>query len=279
MAPSRAVRQLIMALKFQGFMDESYSADEFVLAGYIATAETWAKFAGEWEKCLPYGTRAKNGTLQFHMKEMAQTPERMKRVQLFYKIIEDNGLIPVSSRMRMSDYNQARERVKDACRYMGWPLDNFGPWDKPYFFVFRAFMDGFHRRGEIENIIPSNEKVDFIFDEKTDVDFIRNAWPFFLENQPDEVRQCYGEHPRFSSDHKFLGLQAADFWAWWVRHWYEEDAPDYPDLPDKMKAFDFGTWRGLPRSFLAFFATEDFIFDTIYEACLNELTRHRMEGR
>ena len=44
MAPDRAVRQPLMALEFQAFIDDSARPPDgdFVLAGHIATAEAWA---------------------------------------------------------------------------------------------------------------------------------------------------------------------------------------------------------------------------------------------
>ena len=84
-----------MALNFQAFIDESYSKHEFVLGGHIATAEQWAALGKEWEQCLPkFGLLAPknkfNKTHHFHMAEMAMTPERMQRVQIFYRVIEDH---------------------------------------------------------------------------------------------------------------------------------------------------------------------------------------------
>jgi len=77
MRPSAAVRQPIMVL--QAYIDDSYKRNgEFVLAGHIATAESWAKFAKEWEALLPSaGTLASNGNYHFKMSEMAANPERM----------------------------------------------------------------------------------------------------------------------------------------------------------------------------------------------------------
>jgi hypothetical protein len=47
--------------------------------------------------------------------------------------------------------------------------------------------------------------------------------------------------PTFGSDEKFLPLQAADFWAWWVRKGYEEGT-----LAQYQNA-DFGTWKGTKK--------------------------------
>lgn len=63
-APSRSWKRLLVVL--QAYIDDSRGDDgTFVLAGYIATAESWAKFAGEWEELLPYGTPRWQGRLSF----------------------------------------------------------------------------------------------------------------------------------------------------------------------------------------------------------------------
>ena len=53
---------------FQAFIDDSYTPDgEFVLAGHVATAESWVAFAKEWEELLPFGTIAPNAKFHFKM--------------------------------------------------------------------------------------------------------------------------------------------------------------------------------------------------------------------
>ena len=83
MDPDRVVRKPIMVLNLKAHMDESYSDYEFIIAGYVGSAETWAKFSGEWKEYLPWATADKYGNHRFHMTEMT-SPERMKCVPLFY---------------------------------------------------------------------------------------------------------------------------------------------------------------------------------------------------
>jgi hypothetical protein len=46
-----AVRRPLMV--FQAFVDDSYTDDaSYVLAGYVAEAESWAKFAFDWSAPL-----------------------------------------------------------------------------------------------------------------------------------------------------------------------------------------------------------------------------------
>jgi hypothetical protein len=274
MSPSRAVRKPIMVLNLKAHMDESYSDLEFVIGGYIAPAETWAKFVSEWEKLLPLATRDRQNVLRFHMTDM-NTPDRMPHVRLFYRVIEDHGLIPIAARMDMEALRRAKERVRSFCLQVdpAWEPKNFGPFDRPYLFLFRALMDAFHRGRANLSAIPQNERVDFIFDKGTGQEkFIQSNWSAFIENQPEEVRELYGKTPDFADDVEVPALQAADLWAWWVRKWYEEDAPDPPDLPDRLRRLKFDGWQGKPGTPIVMVpVTEDYIFDILRGACLSTL--------
>jgi hypothetical protein len=120
-------------------------------------------------------------------------------------------------------------------------------------------------------IIPIDEKIDFIFDTRSEGKFILKAWEDFLEKRP-ESREFYGQHPRFEDDIEFKPLQAADFWPWWVREWHEEDNSP---TPDKMRVMDFGSWKGTRTAFIHFSLDEQFIFDTLRDICTLQLIRHR----
>jgi hypothetical protein len=246
MGPQRAVQRLFMALNFQAFMDESESKYEFVLGGYIQTAEIWANFAKDWEELLPLGTRAKNGRDHFKMSEMAYYG-KWDETSKFYSIIERHDLVPISYRMNMDDFRKARESMQNFADYMRWNI-NWGLWNNPWYFSFRILLNEFHLKKEIfEELIPLTEKIDFYFDERSEIEPIIAAWSEIRRRTPQEIEKYFGANPRFENDQEFLGLQAADFWAWWVRRWYEEDSPEWPDLPEKLKQFDFGNWQGKKR--------------------------------
>ena len=40
-------------------------------------------------------------------------------------------------------------------------------------------------------------------------------------------------------------MQAADFWAWWVRKWYEQGTPE------KIRDCDFGSFKGTNEDHVA----------------------------
>ena len=260
LAPSKAVGRLLMVLNWQAFMDESFSDEEFVLAGHIASAEAWAQFAEEWEELLP---NSGNGKVPLKMtKLMARDPER---AQAFYRVIEKYVPVSISCRINMGDLKRALARAQKIATgvptsdpFLKFCVD-FGPWENAYNHVFRALLDNFHRnKATNAKYIPMDQKVDFIFDDRTEKKPILDAWDKFIENQEDDVRVEYGATPRFERDEDFFPLQAADLWAWQVRKWYEEDAADFPD---KMRDFNFGKWRGNKRGLIVASASEDQIFE------------------
>lgn len=215
LAPGKAVQRWLMSLTFQAFIDESQSNEEIVLGGYIATAATWAEFANDWEKLLPLGLRAKNGNLHFKMSEMAATPERMERVPLFYAVIEKYELMPISARLNLGDFARAHKRFDNFLLRMNWTINNKGLWTNPYFFCFTILVNGFHvNREKYAPTLPLTEKVDFIFDDRTEKRPILAGWELSAARRTEELAQYYGATPRFENDQEFLPLQAADFWAW-----------------------------------------------------------------
>jgi Protein of unknown function (DUF3800) len=264
-----------MALDFQAFVDDSYTANgEFVLGGHIATAERWAALSKEWEALLPLGTLSNQGAYHFKMAEMAQTAERMNRVPAFYRVIENHVRLSISARMNLADFAAAADRCKKTLAAHNFQVD-LAKWGNPYFFLFRGLIDEFHKSREDEGVdrhLPLDEKVDFIFDNQSEKGFI-----IYLKNEEGKkTRQYHGATPRFEDDKDFLPLQAADLWAWRVREWYEEEAND---PPAKMANFDFGTWRGKKRSTLALSWSEQQIFDRLMEvAWQNFGSAHLVDG-
>ena len=169
-------------------------------------------------------------------------------------------LIPISFRMNLHEFRNARRSLVDLGKTMNWTF-NLQTWANPYYFAFRLLLD--HLRvnpGPLEGLIPSGETIDFIFDDRTEKKFILAAWDEIVEQMADQITLPFGSTPRFENDQKFLPLQAADLWAWWVREWYEEDAS--PTLT-KMGDLDFGSWRGKKRKKLVMSIEEDGIFDVL----------------
>jgi hypothetical protein len=117
--------------------------------------------------------------------------------------------------------------------------------DKPFCVAFRALLDKFSgNRAMISDEIPETEKIDFYFDNQSEKSIILSTWDDYFQNHPDAQR-CFGATPRFEDDEDFLPLQAADFWAWWVRKWYEQGTPE------KIRDCDFGSFKGTNEDHVA----------------------------
>jgi len=250
-----------MVLKFQTYVDDSYSDEEFILGGHIATVHAWANFSKEWNELLPrYGTLADTGVYHFKMSEMAQSPERMERVPIFSRVIENNVAASVSIRFNVPEYRESLQLVKNKYERFNWFVD-FAKWEHPFVLAYRGLMDGFHiQRLELTDRIPLDAQVDFIFDNQTEKNFLLAEWDTYIAKRDEDIRALYGAKPRFEDDQKFLPLQAADFWAWWVREWYEEDSYN---PPTKMVALDFGKWHGIKRPLLALAFSKSEIIETL----------------
>jgi hypothetical protein len=228
--PSKAGKRLFLVL--QAFVDYSYNPNGvFVLAGYIASAEAWADFSKEWEAMLPFGTLNQRNRYHFKMAEMAMTDERMERVPAFFRIIENHILGYVSCKIDISELRNIRFRLQVPGTVIDW-----GMFGNPYLVAFRCLLDMFHlHRAKMQ--LLSNEKIDFYFDNQSEKGVIISMWDDYIARRPDETRQYYGATPRFEDDEEFLPLQAADFWAWWVRKWYAEG------VPERIRSCDFGRFK------------------------------------
>jgi hypothetical protein len=205
----------------QAFVDESFDGEMFVLAGYISPAERWLRFSEEWEKLLPLAVLNERGTYQFKMAEMASNPERLSRVAAFYRVIEAHAQTAISIQLRLADIDGAMRRMVVPGTKLNWK-----GWRNPYLFAFRMLTDVINmRRQEMGQVMNVEEKIDFIFDERSEKVRVMQAWETVRNALPQRTARLYGATPRFEDDEDFLPLQAADFWAWWVRKWALEDVP------------------------------------------------------
>jgi hypothetical protein len=242
--------------QFLAFIDESYTTDEFVLGGYIQSFDVWAEFEAAWARLLPeFGVKAKNGVAQFHMFDMK---DRMEDVKRFSDVIDEHNLYPVSFRMNLADFRNAIMIVERRFARQEITIV-WERWSDPYYFGFRHFLDGFHRRRyTLEPEISQGAKIDFFFDQRPDQHLILEAWSDVRAQMPQIEEAQFGRDPRFENKQEFLALQAADFSAWWARKWYEEDNSD---VPTKLRRKDFGSWRGKRRLTITSNASQAYIIE------------------
>lgn len=186
MAPQRASRKVFWMVKYQAFFDDSGSEEEFVLAGYIATAETWDRFAKEWKDLLPMGIKDKNGILHFKMTQMARSQEASERVELFYRLIEKYELIPISCRLNLEDFERAITRLREFMGRFGIHLE-LKAWENKFFFVFMMLVLNFYRRRhEFSRLIPVEDtSINFVFDKQSE-EALLPPWSELVALQPED---------------------------------------------------------------------------------------------
>lgn len=223
-----------MAMALQAFLDESFDHKRgvFVLGGYVAPTEVWEKFTKEWLELLSYARlRDAHGNWFFKMSELVKSNEGIERSQAFFRVIERHNLVAVSVKITQPELNAALSKI-----FLPSANVNFGVFHNPYFVAFRILMDQFHKEWTqeiLDTIWPTVGPVDFIFDEKSEKTVIFNGWDEYLALRDPSIRKLFGAKPQFRDEKKCVPLQAADFWVWWRRRWYEEG----------KGVFEFGEWK------------------------------------
>jgi hypothetical protein len=247
----------------QAYIDDSLDdTGVYVLAGYVASAESWAAFSKEWEAMLPWGTLNSRGEYHFKMSEMALSPERMSRVPAFHKIIHDHALMSIACIMNKNDVESAKRRVRlersDLFRL------NFNT--HVLDLCLKLLLNTFHdQRLSHPDLFNFDGQVDFYFDDSSDKGVVLNTWDEHMKFVPEERRALYGATPRFESDNVFLPLQAADFRAWWTRKWAVESGAG---------KFQFGGYpfataaKSLPNMIVT--ADQDKIIEMLVESIRND---------
>jgi hypothetical protein len=198
----------------QAFIDDSKSDGKlFVLAGYIAPAETWAAFADEWQAELERAPRFD----EFKMKAMNYL-RAWDRCQQFYLIIEKHVSAAISVKIDLA----ALSRVTAG---LDWPpkMLNVDEVTNPYWFAYTMIIDYLYRH---HTDLKLTGRVDFIFDEQSEERHVRGVWDYFKSTSPPAVQSLMGDEPTFKSSHEIKPLQAADLWAWWVRRWHVDGQED-----------------------------------------------------
>ena len=275
MRPSLLQSRNLMFL--QAYIDDSHDdvAGTYVLAGYIASVENWAAFSAEWERLLPLTTKNKQGVHRFKMSEMNMRG-RMSDVPIFHATIMRHAEMAVAC---IINKKVLRESVDNLVATIDWPawgtleieIDQLkAKWRDPFYFAFRALMDGFHvEMHKGSEFIKFDGPVDFYFDrEEANENYIRTIWQDYINHRPDEHKTLYGRTPRFEKEEEFLPLQAADFRAWWVRKW----ATDLGAENAMKGTYPFGLASGRTIPGLFFTADAEQIKRTVSEAIGNGIT-------
>lgn len=204
-----ARRGLMVVRNYKGFFDGSGtgSPDFYIMAGYVAPAESWATFSIEWQELLDMRPHLE----AFKMSDMAQSEERLERASWFYRLIERHVSAAVSCVIPVQPMLRAFESIE-------WP-NYISPLDglkNPYFFGIKGLTSFLIRN---QKALGIDEPIDFIFDTEAISAHVQGGWDYLKLQYNAEERALLGDPPSYRNDIKTMPLQAADLYAWWVRKW------------------------------------------------------------
>jgi Protein of unknown function (DUF3800) len=205
-------------LFLQAFIDDSGIGQipMCVMGGFVAPAEKWADFAGEWQEILDI----RPSIAYLKMSEAAactgqfahwNDERRDERIALFFSVIEKYATIGITSAVPMEPYRKIFKKSVTKKR---------GLLEHPYYMLFFGVV---HSIAHHFVRIGHTEPIDFIFDSQPDqVSDIMESWEILRVAGDPVMRPLVANPPIFRDDKSTLPLQAADLHAWWVHRVYSD---------------------------------------------------------
>jgi hypothetical protein len=248
----------------RAFFDDSGRGQEpiYVLAGFIARAESWARFSDKWtEVCHQsprieyfklYEANALEGQFRGWTKEA-----RDRKMLALAPIIKDHVLCGLSVVMRHKDYAEV---------FKGQIAKQM---DQAYFWMYHRAL---YMCIQWQANNGLDEKMDFVFDEQEgQSDYILGRHDDFMALAPDFVKSRLNR-PTFMNDTDTPAVQAADMYAGHVRSEFLHEGFNIPTLRILMD--EIPTLQGrIERSEL-----EEFLIKLMMEAARNStLFPHQLE--
>jgi hypothetical protein len=211
-----ALRERDHMLMLQACFDDSGSDAQsplFVLGGFLCSTEKWKQFSVNWryilqkEPRLDYFKMAEAWGLRGQFGQGWNPKIRDQRVFELADLIREYDPVRIDSTLLRADFDYFRQGLPG------------GAWSDPYFICFYSVV-----RLCLEYLSRQDEKTlcDFVFDEQGEVG--RHAvgwWRMAKLLAGQKLAEGMGSEPSFTSDKKFLPLQAADLYAWQIRHFLQ----------------------------------------------------------
>jgi hypothetical protein len=218
--PGKRERREFMVL--QAYIDDSGNEPNepiYVLAGFIAPSEAWAKFSAEWQAAL----NEPPGLAYFKMKEAERLQDefdrrkgwderrRDDRLVTFCRIIQRHAIQRVHASIKHADFAKYIRTLPTPIRRS---ISNH-----PYYLLFHNLM---LTVAAVRMSFGQQGKVDFIFDEQGSLgEDAVHYWNHFILSAMRGTRTDFtpylGKRPKFEDEKEFLTLQAADLYAWQLR--------------------------------------------------------------
>lgn len=220
-----------------GYVDESESDGVFVMAGFVAPAEEWAKFSDAWDAAKFAAPSALNRP--FKTKEIMRPrpsgafwgmtdAQRDEKLAKLYSVIDAHASYSVYSIVHAKPLQELTEAYgfrKEAAN--------------PYYHAISEIIIGTALVQASQGL--EDEKVEWIFDErlKESGQFL-SIWDAVVHDAPDHVKPLLSSSPIFRDDNQVRPLQAADLESWWMRRRALEELSifaerlEYPWQPTDM---------------------------------------------
>lgn len=190
----RRKRQLLM---LKAYIDDSQNTPWFVLGGYIATAEAWARFSDDWQAALDMNPKV--GPFKLSKARRWSDETWKERMPLLAAAIKNHMAAGISCAIPNQQYRAAAAGRK--------------PHSDPYHITLLSLVTGLAKYQDKLNL---TEPVDFVFD-KGNSTIVFELWDKFRAGLPEEFRKLIGRKPLTGDDEEMPPLQAADFYAGYVR--------------------------------------------------------------
>jgi hypothetical protein len=206
----------------RAFFDDSGRTQEpvYVLAGFVARAEAWARFGDKWTEALHlaprieyfklYEANARKGQFSGWTEEA-----RDQKMLTLAQVIKEHVLCGLSVVMKHKDYAQV---------FKGKIAERM---DQAFFWMYHQTLY-ICTQWQANNGL--DEKMDFVFDEQQgESDFILARHDDFMSLAPDVFKRKL-TRPTFMNDRDTPALQAADMYAGHIRLQFIDPALDTPTL-------------------------------------------------
>jgi len=203
----------------QAFFDDSKTdGAALILAGYVASAENWARFSDEWKEVLSIRPRWR----RFKASEVCASSDEItrERVRFHYNVIKKHVLADICVAVPLSVF----QTVCNECSLTGADAN-------PYFFAWNCLIttitNNVHR-------LAINQPIELYFDSQSEKTKVLLAWEYLEPQMPRRWRKLIKGMPAFKDDEDVMPLQAADFVAWWRRKAFVERGTLYRNPPQPV---------------------------------------------
>lgn len=236
----------------QAYIDDSKSdfGDRYlILAGYVNTAEMWARFSDAWYEELHRSPAidymkmveafGRNGQFRGWTEE-----DRDQKIEDLARIIRH--FKPISIHASISQ-RQVQEIIK--------PVAPYGM-ASAYSLCFQSIIVPIatyqSRRRDLMQV-----PIDFIFDNQEGLgNETRELYQSVRAMQPKSVQKVLSREPLFRDDKLVMPLQAADMLAWHIRRHYERGDPGAFPVPKMLSSDGQHSAYDMPESLLKHLASQ-----------------------